>query len=307
MKDTPSIAVIIPTYNRIELLERAIASVLPQLLMNDEIIIVDNRSSDSTAQRVGKAQSQDCRIQYYRLSQNRGAMRARNIGARAARAEWLTFLDSDDQYFPGALNVIRQSILMYGDRHDVLQFKAVADTGSGTLSPRGYSPPHQWEIFHPSYTDIVLKRDYLGDMHRCCRRDFFLCNQYDEFNPDCETYHYAKLAGNQARILYINKLVVHIDETAPNRHSKAIQFKLPRQYYQIYKRFLYEHRNVLKAYPETRAAYYEWIIRILKKNRDIRFIYWQVQRWKLLLKQSAPIANSLSRGINSEACDISSR
>ena len=90
-----NISVVIPTYNRKELLEKAITSVLQQTYSPDEIIVVDDFSSDGTEEMV-KVKFSD--IRYIRLEKHLGVAAARNRGIKEASFEWISFLDSDDQW-----------------------------------------------------------------------------------------------------------------------------------------------------------------------------------------------------------------
>ena len=86
-------SVVIPTYNRADVVLNAIASVLAQTRPPAEVIVVDDGSSDDTAARVRALA--DPRVRYLRQA-NAGVSAARNAGVRAARAEVVAFLDSDD-------------------------------------------------------------------------------------------------------------------------------------------------------------------------------------------------------------------
>ena len=91
------VSVVIPTYDRAELLPRAVRSVLAQTYQNMEIIIVDDGSRDNT-QEVVKSFS-DPRVRYVRHDTNRGVSAARNTGIKNSRGEFIGLLDSDDEYF----------------------------------------------------------------------------------------------------------------------------------------------------------------------------------------------------------------
>lgn len=94
----PTVSVILPTYNRAHLLGRAIRSALDQTYQDFELIVVDDGSTDDTEQVVRGVHDQ--RIHYLRHDENRGAAAARNTGIRAARGEYIAFLDSDGQWLP---------------------------------------------------------------------------------------------------------------------------------------------------------------------------------------------------------------
>lgn len=95
------ISVILPTYNRGDVLMRAVNSVLRQTYRDLELLIVDDGSNDRTQQIV--AQIADKRVKYLRQRENRGACAARNIGILAARGEYIAFQDSDDVWWPRKL------------------------------------------------------------------------------------------------------------------------------------------------------------------------------------------------------------
>lgn len=90
------ISVIIPTYNRANKLPRAIDSVLQQSFLDFEVIVVDDGSTDCTADIMRKYRGED-KIRYIRFKKNRGANAARNKGIREAKGELISFLDSDDE------------------------------------------------------------------------------------------------------------------------------------------------------------------------------------------------------------------
>ena len=88
------ISVVIPTYNRAHTIIKSIESVQNQSYPVDEIIIVDDSSTDDTKQAVQSIG--DDRIRYFFLKQNRGAAGARNFGVSQAQGNLIAFLDSDD-------------------------------------------------------------------------------------------------------------------------------------------------------------------------------------------------------------------
>lgn len=92
----PAVTVIIPTYNRAPLLQRAIHSVLGQSFANLELIVVDDGSSDETDAVM--AACGDPRVRYVRQDPRTGVAAARNRGLREARGEFIAFLDSDDEW-----------------------------------------------------------------------------------------------------------------------------------------------------------------------------------------------------------------
>lgn len=99
----PKVSVIIPTYNRAEFLRSAIRSVLNQTFQDFEIIVVDDASKDKTQEVVSSFS--DRRIEYIRHEINKGGSAARNTGIRMSEAEYIAFLDDDDEWLPEKLHM----------------------------------------------------------------------------------------------------------------------------------------------------------------------------------------------------------
>lgn len=99
MKSNPKISVIIPTYNREQMIKEAIESVLSQTYKDFEIIVVDDGSTDNTKKVLGPYKD---KIKYLRR-ENKGAAAARNTGIKHARGKYIGFLDSDDLWRPTKL------------------------------------------------------------------------------------------------------------------------------------------------------------------------------------------------------------
>ncbi|QIZ59035.1 glycosyltransferase [Acinetobacter indicus] len=97
-KFNPLVTVYIPTYNRLELLKRAVESVRNQTYKNIEIIIVDDCSKDGTHKYLEEISRQDSRIRYFIKEKNSGACVSRNIAIENAQGEFITGLDDDDYF-----------------------------------------------------------------------------------------------------------------------------------------------------------------------------------------------------------------
>lgn len=93
----PPLTVIIPSYNRPAATERALASVCGETPAETEILLVDDGSNPPLTPN-----QPDARVRVLRHESNRGAAAARNTGLAAAQGEWVAFLDSDDEWLPGA-------------------------------------------------------------------------------------------------------------------------------------------------------------------------------------------------------------
>lgn len=105
---TPLISIIIPTYNRVQYVTRAIDAIRNQKFQAWELIVVDDGSSDTTATVLPELSIQDCRIQYIR-QKNSGVSVARNVGMAAMHPDsrYIMFHDDDDWLTEDALDRLR--------------------------------------------------------------------------------------------------------------------------------------------------------------------------------------------------------
>lgn len=114
----PYFSVIIPTYNREKLLNRAVDSVKMQTESDWETVIVDDGSNDNTFQLIKSIIEEDGRFRYI-YQKNRGQALTKNAGILASSGLFITFLDSDDEYKPEHLS-IRREIMQDYDEIDLL-------------------------------------------------------------------------------------------------------------------------------------------------------------------------------------------
>ncbi len=117
-----NVSVVIPLYNREKTIENAVRSVLNQTKQPMEIILVDDNSADKSVEIVRKMRRQNSKIRLLCLKKNSGAQVARNCGIKAAKGDWILFLDSDDELLDHTLEVQQEAVeknpgydVYYGD------------------------------------------------------------------------------------------------------------------------------------------------------------------------------------------------
>ncbi len=129
-------SIIIPTYNRANLLPRAVKSVLNQTYSNFELIIVDDGSEDNTPKVVDSFQ--DEKIRYYRHEKNKGVTKAGYTGRKLAKGEYTAILGDDDELLPKALEKIVKKLNDFPDENlDCLIFN-IKDYETGRLLGSGF-------------------------------------------------------------------------------------------------------------------------------------------------------------------------
>ncbi len=105
----PLISVVIPVFNREDLIKKSIQSVVDQEYSQFELIVVDDYSTDKSREKV--REFSDPRIKLFELKENGGNAKARNEGWKNAQGEWVAYLDSDDWFEPDYLTRLAEAIV----------------------------------------------------------------------------------------------------------------------------------------------------------------------------------------------------
>ena len=155
-----SITVVIPVYNRELVISDAINSVLGQTSTVDEIIVVDDGSTDGTIDRLHAFAG---KVRILRQS-NQGPSAARNAGIRASRSKWIAFLDSDDLWYPEKLELQKRHIEKMNDMGCIHTRYVVQGQDFRELSP---NPPLMQQL----RLEDLLIRNRIGTSTVLARRE----------------------------------------------------------------------------------------------------------------------------------------
>lgn len=111
MKKPPFFSIVVPVYDRPNLLREALDSIAEQTFQDFEVLVVDDGSSDSEVGEVGRDWSGKSEShRFFRLDANQGVSEARNFAIERACGEYVVFLDSDDLFLPWGLECFEQVI-----------------------------------------------------------------------------------------------------------------------------------------------------------------------------------------------------
>lgn len=181
-------SVIIPVYNRETCVHLAIESICKQDYPNWELILVDDGSTDKTAEICRKYAAADSRIRYH-YKRNGGVSSARNFGIQLARGEYILFLDSDDSLAGNCLRVLDSRIGVCCEKPDMLCFGTESSSKQwrATDCEIGVYIPKEniRELYLPTHINLYPQtRNFLLNYiwNKCYRADFIRQNQlsFDE-------------------------------------------------------------------------------------------------------------------------------
>lgn len=202
------VSVIIPTFNRRELVREAIVSALKQRGARLEVIVVDDGSVDDTAAMVAEFGDG---VRCLRMD-HRGVSAARNAGILASRGRWIAFLDSDDLWLPNKISAQIQFLRDHPE-YRICQTEEVWIRGARKINPKKYHQKPEGHCFEQlldrclvSPSAVLLERSLLEEV-----------GLFDEELPACEDYDLWLRIGCRHPLGLIRKALVikrggHVDQ-----------------------------------------------------------------------------------------------
>jgi glycosyltransferase involved in cell wall biosynthesis len=286
MTHIPFFSVVIPTHNRVDLLEQAIRSVLQQTFTDFEIIVVDDHSTDNTQIRL--AEYDDPRLTYFLNDHGRGGAGARNAGIARTRGQWVAFLDDDDVWLPQKLARQHQKIVAGSDAGLIYTGYAIYDFGRRQILSKKTPEKSGWlekelllENVVGTFSTVVARRELLKAVGGLDQR--FMSRQ------DLDLY--LRLA-QLAPVDYVGQTLVYVRKGHGGRISMNWRNKLAG--HQLFKE---KYGELLQADPaslhriDSRIVIYallagEWgAVRALSARRlirvaiDVRNYQWLLKEW----------------------------
>lgn len=257
--DLPLVSVIIPTYNRSDRILRAIESVLHQTYENIEVIIVDDCSSDDTAETIKQFALSDSRIKYFCLDQNSGPSKARNVGAEKASGEYIAFHDDDDEWFFDKLD-FQMSLMLHDPAIDMTFGQMARYDGDNLLNI--VLSDFDWYNRKNVFFQEELRNNYIGAPTIVMKKEKFtslggFCEQLSAL----EDWEFAIRASQKLKVEYINTPLMEVNVldqsvTRNIRNNVSTLQYIARNYY---------------AYADNGAAlmnYYRKQLREMLKNSN---------------------------------------
>ena len=208
------ITVVVPAYNAEKFLTAALESVAEQTVQPAEIIVADDGSTDGTATVVEQFASLRgaCRVRLLR-EPHRGPGAARNAAVRAARTEWVAFLDSDDRWEPRKLEAIMAAQADHPEVNIICHNELMHLPDGATMLLDTASP------YRPamSLPRQLFRRNLFSTSAVVCRRDVVLeVGGFDESLSSSQDYELWLKLSPRARPLFLHEPLGHYVVRAGN-------------------------------------------------------------------------------------------
>ncbi len=260
--------VVIPTYNRSELVKDAISSALEQTFESFEVIVVDDHSTDNTKNVV--ASFQDFRIKYIVNDRTKGGAGTRNAGIFRAKGDWVAFLDDDDVWLPEKLKLFYDEIKKNRDNVGIVYSGRVEYDFEKKREMAAFLPEKKGSIQNDllyenhigTFSGVIIRTDLLkmvGGLD-----EMFVALQ------DIELY--VRLA-NLCKVSFIEKKLTYMRNTNEDRISLNYEKKLKGN-----RLFWNKYKHLINKEPKIRhrAASRVFLFAVLSGNFQefIKSLHW---------------------------------
>lgn len=217
------ISVILPTYNRAGFLKRALDSIINQKQQPDELIIVDDGSTDSSKQIINQGCQRATFPVHMLFQENQGAAAARNAGIRQAQGDFLCFLDSDDWWDPRKIALQAEALWNNPDILISHTREIWFRNGVRVNQKKKHAPPGG-DIF-----SACLKMCVVGMSTVMARREFFdRYGLFDRTFPCCEDYDLWLRAARDASFLLVDHALTLKEGGRPDQLSQIYRMGMDR-------------------------------------------------------------------------------
>lgn len=260
MRQKPLISVILPVYNVAPYLAQCLTSILTQTYTNLEVILIDDGSTDHSAQ-ICRQFTSDPRVQFYQHA-NRGLARTRNRGLKLAHGDYLSFVDSDDWLAPDTYATLLASCHTTGA--DIAVCGRYLTTETGKVQSEQFSHAQTFYNRVAAMRALLLEQAFDASMadklfHCSCLTGIqFPANKlHDDVGTFYKILHQSQHLVHVGRPLYYYRKRTNSISTLSLSHAKLdlLHFAQQIQY------FMQQHYPQLQA--ETTSFYY----RVLKNSR----------------------------------------
>lgn len=238
--DKPLISVVIPAYNRAYIIKDSLQSVLDQTYTNIEVVVVDDGSSDETADVIDAIEDERV-LKCVRVTPNQGPSHARNAGVDAANGDYIAFQDSDDFWKPDKLE--KQYQLMIDGGYDMVGCGMIrTERGRTFFFPKSGFPEAENLV-----KEITLE-NRIGTPTVLIKKEAFNRVRFDEGMRGMEDWDFGIRTAKALKIGFVNEALFE-SEVQPNSLSKVLnQCKLLENLY-------HKHEDLINSYTDVRAFY----------------------------------------------------
>lgn len=240
-----SIGVLVLTKNRRNLLERALNSLFLQTVLPDEIVIINDGSSDETKKYLDTISSDKIIIKIIHHPNSLGVNISRNEGLRNISSEWSAILDDDDEFYPNAIEIMKSKLDEVPSDYGSVFFNTFIERDNISYIG-GYQFSGDEDFYDPSYSEVMIKFGLKGDCKPLYRSSLFRDGRYKfpESVDSFESFTQKKMAKDGHKTRYYKNVLTHIYLKGDVTHiSNTASARKPEQFLRLHEEELLIHRD----------------------------------------------------------------
>lgn len=291
--DDPEISVILSTYNRLRsendcpsLLQRAVASILNQTFTRFELILIDDASSDGSAEFCKQVAATDRRVRFYPFHQNSGIPAKRyNFGIGVSRGKYLSFMFDDDQWEQNALSDLHSAIKHLPESYGMVYGLTTLYAGSERKKFRTLGGKWGWNKIDSSNfianNSVIVKRSVID-----------LVGGYDEsptFCRNCDWDLWWRI-GRKFRIGRVKKRVAIVYSGLPDsiEKNKTLNWEACRKKQKSARQLPLQKTEGESLRSQAQTLLFDFYVTICQRYRVLKMARWAVRGFRKVAKDTLP-------------------
>lgn len=266
------ISIIIPTYNRGNIISLTLDSIKAQTYTNWECIVIDDKSTDNTKLIVSDYVNKDKRFHYIQNQRKKGAQGARNTGLFYCDSDWVFFFDSDNKLHPTCIEKLMQAIR---PGIDVVQcFSKIIDVGTGETGK-----VFKWSNFGNIYHRLFNCETYVDFNHAIIRKAKVLeIGGLDEDCPSMQEWDTHLRLSRIANYFTVEHVLVDYYVGARDAISTDNKREIRGRLF-----ILEKYLDIWKNHKKGLCRFVNLIYQLIEKNRDKGFKKDSLKKLKSLM------------------------
>jgi len=298
-------SVVLPTYNRRDVVQRALQSVLKQSFSDFEVLIIDDGSTDDTKDVLAGYVEKDARVKYHWQENSGKPAGSRNTGLKLAKGDWIAFLDSDDIWYPEKLQKMADLIQSYSGDSSRLAGAAHSARYVVAGEVRELRSVSKGMNSKPTFENLLYKGNFICTSAMLLKREVLETTGFFDERPDfniVEDYDLWLKAAKIGEYLFLDEYMTDIIE---EEDSISLQNEKQQDHLFCVMKSHIEQMSVseskkagLLAWAEARCNYFKGKNYLIKGNKgqareklweSMRLYPWDPKTWVFLLKAYKPI------------------
>lgn len=270
-KKNPEFSIIVTAYNQENCIRRAVSSVLNQTFQDFELILVDDCSTDKTAEVLAEYQKKNKQVKVIRHKNNTSSHAARKTGVENAEGKYIIFLDGDDYLFIDALEKLNEEVVQKKD-FDVCEFSYVTRPDNKVFLPQEWNQelPRIKYYYSNSAAVTVWNKLYEKEMLKkafSAMENAYIRTADDTYESTCISYFTQKYIQTDVKVinyLFTNGISLKLNNYESNLiHAKSISTAIEclRAFFQ---------KNAAEDFSElcniTERRCFNWLLTTIKDN-----------------------------------------